>query len=246
MVEVGFNFMGTPLYMNATNRLIAASATIVLLSVASAAAAQDITYNVGATTDYVTRGSSQTNHQPAYSAGVDATFTNGFYVGAWTSTVDFGDGTDQEIDLYGGYRTTAAGWGLDFGLASYNYTNDPGEGLDMVEAIAVASRTFGPVATTFTVAYSPDYFNVGSPSVWSEAGASIPLTSKLSATGSVGYQYLEDENLFPSYSTYNVGVVYALTKHLSVDARYTSSDLDENVVGFFADDSYSLGLTASF
>ena len=228
------------------NRILAISAAALAVIVACSAQAQDISFNGGVTSDYVTRGTSQANHQPSYSAGVDLTTDSGFYVGAWTGTVDFGDGTDLEYDVYGGYRTTASGWGLDFGVASYNYANDPGDGFDMVEALVVGTRSFGNVGTTLTIAYSPDYFNLGTSSVWSDAALSYPLTAKASVSGGVGYQFIENDSLFPSYSTANVGVGYAISANLSADLRYTINDLDENVVGFFADDSVSVGLTAVF
>lgn len=232
--------------MKITHRLsLASAAAAAVLLTAAAAAAQDVTYNVGVTSDYVTHGLSQTNHDAAVSAGVDVTYESGFYVGAWASSVDFEDGTDAEIDVYAGYRTEAAGFGLDFGVASYNYTSAPSN-INMVEALVTVTRDVGPVAAALEVAYSPDYFNYGTASLWTEARASLPLTSKLSLSGGVGYQHIEDETLFPSYTAYNVGFGYALTEKLAVDVRYTTNDLPESRVGFFADDSVSVGLTASF
>ena len=234
--------------MNRTNLILGRSLLIagaaVLAIAASPAAAQDITYNIGVTSNYVTRGTTQTNHDAAVSGGVDLTYESGFYVGAWASTVDFEDGTDAEIDIYGGYRTEAAGFGLDFGVASYNYTNAPTD-LDMVEALVTITRDVGPVGTTVEIAYSPDYFGLGTSSLWTEGRLSVPLSSALSLSGSVGYQYIEDETLFPSYTAYNIGVGYALTDSLALDVRYTTNDLPASS-GFFADDSFSVGLTASF
>lgn len=215
-----------------------------LALVASPALADDVSFNVGLSSDYVTRGSSQTNHQPGYSLGVDFTSDSGFYVGAWTSNVDFGDGTDREVDLYGGYRTTALGWSVDYGVAAYLYTNAPVE-LDMVEAIFTASRTFGDVTSTNTLAYSPDYFSVGSSSIWVESSLAKPLTARLTLSGAVGYQHVDNENLFPSYSTANVGLAYALTPSISVDGRYTVNDLDESI-GFFADDTFVVSVGVVF
>lgn len=244
MVEVGLNFGKDPFYMKLTNRLAIASTAAAVLLMAGAASAQDVTFNAGVTSDYVTRGSSQTNHDAAVSGGVDVTYESGFYVGAWASSVDFEDGTDAEIDFYAGYRTEAAGFGLDFGVASYNYTNAPSN-LNMVEALVTVTRPVGPLATTLEIAYSPDYFNLGTPSLWTEARASLPVSDKLSVSGGVGYQHIDNEALFPSYATYNVGVGYALTSRLALDVRYTDNDLPASS-GFFADDSFSVGLTASF
>lgn len=235
--------------MNRTNTILGrsfliAGAAAALAAFASPAAAQEVAYNVGVTSDYVTRGSSQTNHDAAVFGGVDLTYDNGFYVGAWASTVDFEDGADAEIDFYGGYRTEAAGFGLDFGFASYNYTNAPSN-LNMVEGLVTITRDVGPASTAVEIAYSPDYFNLGTPSLWTEARLSVPLADKLTLSGGVGYQHIDDETLFASYATYNVGVGYALTDNLAVDVRYTDNDLPASF-GFFADDSFSVGLTASF
>jgi uncharacterized protein (TIGR02001 family) len=225
--------------------VLAASASLL----ASAASAQDnLSFNVGVTSDYVTRGSSQTGHDAAIQGGADYVFgDSGFYVGAWGSTVDFGDGTDAELDYYGGYRTVAAGWGLDFGLASYNYTNAPAD-IDMVEALVTATRTFGTVGTTFQVAYSPDYFNIGSEGVWLEAGATVPVADRLTLSGSVGAQIVEEQGFGnASYETWNVGLGYKLTDNLSADLRYTGNNLRDTDFGAdFADDTVAFTINAAF
>ncbi len=226
--------------------LIVAAAAAALSAAATCSRANDLTFSAGATTDYVARGSSQTNHQPSYSLGVDYTNKSGLYVGSWTENVDFGDGTKQEVDLYGGYRTTFKTVGLEYGIAAYNYRGDPGDGLDMEEAHVTASRDFGKWSTAVNVAYSPNYFNLGSRSVWYEARLHYNLTPKWSLGGSVGYQTIDRKTIFPPYSTYNIGATYALTPHLSLDARYTTNDLKKAQVGFDADDSISFGIVATY
>ena len=81
-----------------------------LIGVSSPASAQSdvkVAWNVGVVSDYIFRGFSQTGEDPAIQGGVDLT-SGSFYAGAWASNVDFGDDTDAEIDVYGGYRTEAA------------------------------------------------------------------------------------------------------------------------------------------
>ena len=70
------------------------------LGLCSEAKAQDVSAptvsaNVAVTSDYVFRGVSQTQENPALSAGVDLT-KSGFSAGAWASNVDFGDDTDAD------------------------------------------------------------------------------------------------------------------------------------------------------
>lgn len=112
--------------------LSAAIATALLLPAVSAfaedaPAPSPLTFNVGIVSDYIFRGISQTHGDAAISAGVDYAFSNGAYIGAWTSTIswvkDFLGSGSTEVDLYGGYRNTFAGgdWNYDLGLIAYTY-----------------------------------------------------------------------------------------------------------------------------
>ncbi len=84
--------------------LCAAVASIGLGGAALAQSAPTFAVNVGITSDYVFRGFSQTHeYDPGVQGGVDATMGLG-YAGVWASNVGFGNGTDAEVDLYGGVR----------------------------------------------------------------------------------------------------------------------------------------------
>lgn len=113
-------------------KLIAALVAGALTSVSAFAedAPSPLTFNVGVVSDYLFRGVSQTHGKPALQGGVDYAFSNGFYVGAWGSTITWvkdwlGKGS-TEIDVYGGYKGSFGGdWTYDVGLITYNY---PGHG----------------------------------------------------------------------------------------------------------------------
>lgn len=68
---------------------------------APALAAEDSHFsaNVAVTSDYRFRGVSQSAKDPALQGGVDYTHPTGLYLGAWGSTIDFGD--DFDIDTSG-------------------------------------------------------------------------------------------------------------------------------------------------
>jgi len=97
-----------------------------------------VAYNIGATSDYRFRGISQSRLNPAVFGGVDYTNTpSGFYVGAWTSTIDWvkdqGGDASVEIDLYGGKRgEIVSGISYDLGLIRYYYPSN---------ALAVSANT---------------------------------------------------------------------------------------------------------
>jgi uncharacterized protein (TIGR02001 family) len=110
-----------------------------------------VTGNLAITSNYVFRGLTQTDGQPAVQGGIDLAFTNGFYLGTWMSNISWF--TDQnagtasnpvalsspgslgppyvpfrsnsaplEWDFYGGYRNTfATDWSYDLGIIEYFY-----------------------------------------------------------------------------------------------------------------------------
>jgi uncharacterized protein (TIGR02001 family) len=62
-----------------------------------------ISANIGAVSNYVWRGQTQTDDQPAIQGGLDYAHESGFSLGTWVSNVDFASGADYELDLYAGY-----------------------------------------------------------------------------------------------------------------------------------------------
>jgi len=206
----------------------AAAATLAagLIGLAAPASAQstvDVAWNVGAVSDYVFRGFSQTGEDPAIQGGVDLT-SGGFYAGAWASNVDFGDDTDAEVDLYGGYRTEAGGFALDFGAIGYLYVGEPdGADYNYAEFKAAASRAVGPATFGAAVYYSPDFFGADKEATYAEVNAAFSPAPKWTVSGALGKQWLDVSD---DYTTWNVGVGYALTDKVGVDVRYHDSDVD--------------------
>lgn len=220
--------------------LIGASALVLLGAGSAQALAQpEVAFNIGAVSDYVFRGVSQTGEDPAVQGGVDANWGS-FYAGAWASTVDFDEGTDAEVDVYGGYRTEAAGYALDFGVLGYFYVNAPsGADYNFVEFKAAASRAIGPATLGAAVYYSPDFFGADDAATYLEANGAYALADKWTVSGAVGHQWLDVSD---DYTTWNLGLAYALTDYLTVDVRYHDTDVD----GPLTDDRFVVGLKASF
>ena len=84
--------------------------------------ATSISANVTLASDYVWRGYSQTDGDPAISGGFDYTDTSGFYAGIWGSNVGFAADTDLELDVYAGFsmaQDNGVTW--DIGILRYNY-----------------------------------------------------------------------------------------------------------------------------
>lgn len=78
--------------------------------------------NVGLVSDYVWRGASQTQEDPALQAGVDYRSASGWSLGIWGSNVEFDDTTDIEVDGYLAYETeTDFGPVVEMGYIRYHY-----------------------------------------------------------------------------------------------------------------------------
>ncbi len=92
-----------------------------------------VTGNMTITTDYRFRGISQTfgagffKPGPAIQGGIDYSHSSGIYLGNWNSNVSgntFPNGSNIEMDFYGGWKTTFADdFGLDIGTIYYLYPN---------------------------------------------------------------------------------------------------------------------------
>ena len=214
----------------------ACAAAVAVLLTAGAASAQDspeVAWNLGVTSDYVFRGYSQTTEDPAIFGGVDVT-VGSFYAGAWASNVDFGDDTDAEFDIYGGYRTEASGFAVDVGVVGYLYVSQPaGADYDYAEFKAAASRAFGPVTLGAAVYWSPDFLGADEEATYVEANAAFSPAAKWTVSGAVGHQALD---VNADYATWNAGVAYAVSDNVAIDVRYHDTDVtgplsDDRVVG---------------
>ncbi len=202
----------------------ATAAAAVLAAGAASAQEPEVAFNIGVTSDYVFRGFTQTSEDPAIQGGVDVTLGS-FYVGAWASKVDFGDDTDGEIDLYGGYRTEAYGYAFDFGVVGYFYPGEPGAAdYTYYELKAAASRAVGPATVGAVVFYSPDFFGAADEeAVYYEGNVAFALSDKWSVSAALGYQTLDVSD---DYTTWNIGAGYALADGVGLDLRYHDTDID--------------------
>jgi len=198
-------------------KMLLAATAIAAAVIAGSASATDfaggtISYNIGATSDYVFRGISQTDGDPALQGGVD--YSHGlFYVGAWASNVDF---ADYELDLYAGIQPVYKDFTFDLGAAYYGYSDNS---LASTELKAAVSHPL--YKGTIGAAY---FYNVDvDDTEYYEINAAYPLTGKLSISGAVG----EQKTGGFKYTTENLGLTYAITPVFSIDVRATDTNIPE-------------------
>ncbi|ESQ75322.1 TorF family putative porin [Asticcacaulis sp. AC402] len=195
--------------------LVAAVALSALF--AGAASAQDageLSFNIAATNNYVWRGVTQTDDNAALQGGVD--YKKGmYYVGAWGSNVDFGaDTASTEVDLYAGITPSAGDFSFDFGYIHYFYPDQSDNSdFDFGELKAAVSHPMGAGSIGFAM-YLPAE-DLEDP--YYEVNASQPIGDKWTVSGAIGNYEAA------GYSTWNVGVTYAITDALSLDVRYSDA-----------------------
>jgi uncharacterized protein (TIGR02001 family) len=158
-----------------------------------------IAFNVGVTTDYIFRGISQSQHDPAIFGGVDYSHSSGLYAGTWLSTqkwVDeslgavsaYKDGSKLELDLYGGYKGTAGDIGYDIGLIHYAYDGDRGvvrtAGVATPETTEVyLGLSWKMLSFKYSHTVSNYFVGWGAPGTWNSKGSNY---LELNATHDLG------------------------------------------------------------
>ncbi|MBY0338753.1 MAG: TorF family putative porin [Acetobacteraceae bacterium] len=170
--------------------------------------------------DYLFRGISQTRSRPAWQlSNVEVSHSSGVYVGAFVSNVRFA-GTDarQEIDVFGGYRFSLAGFNLDAYGIWYTYPGFTRQGgqprLNYAEAVIKATREIGPVTLSATLAGSPNFFGSSGTGIYLEGGADWKTGLwDLTVQGRLGHQWIERNPRFgtPDYLWWSVGLARDFT-----------------------------------
>jgi uncharacterized protein (TIGR02001 family) len=126
-----------------------------------------LSFNAGVVTDYRYRGISQSRLKPAVQGGLDFAHKNGFYAGAWASSIKWISDYDLpgapvdgsiELDLYGGYKgSITKDLGFDVGVLSYQYVgnslkNTLGGGVyaNANSTELYGALTYGPVTAKYS------------------------------------------------------------------------------------------------
>ena len=212
-----------------TMTLCAGAALALALTPGIAQAAEplaiDVQASAGVSSDYIYRGVSQTMEDPQVYAAVDLAIGTIGYAGVWTSNIDFGDGTDAEIDVYGGIRPKLGNVTFDLGLIYAAYLGQPdGTHGNFFEAKIAASTAVGPATFGASVNYSPAFYDKTGEAFFYEITGSVPIEGTgLTIGGAVGRQTVDKS---PSYTTWNAGASYQLKK-LSLDLRYYDTKGDK-------------------
>ena len=238
-------------------QLIVAAAVASALAAGISSAAEEpksdhtLTGNVGLFSQYIFRGLTQTDRDPAIQGGFDYSHASGFYLGTWASNIswlrDFGsytNGGSMEWDFYGGYKGTfgKSDFGFDVGLLYYWYPGDAAPGLEKANTLEV----YGALSWKFLSAkysYSLDDKTFGvtdSSGTWYlDLSVDFPVTDKFNIQAHWGKQKFKGNTLgvsndsFASYEDWKIGVSYTLPKDFKIGAFYSDTDMNATQRAFY-------------
>jgi len=233
--------------MSFSKTAIASLFPLFLLAAGSASAGT--TGSVALTSDYLFRGITQTNEEPALQGGIEYAADSGFYVGAWGSSISWLSDSDPdissqvEIDGYLGYRGKfgESGVGYDVGALYYWYPGDYPSGFNSADTTELY---FGLSYSLFTAKYSyavSDLFGIpdsdGSSAL--DVGANWEFVDSWTLNTAVGKQWVSHYDGL-DYAYWKVGVTKAFENGFSIAGAYNDNDL----IG--PDETYTLTIAKAF
>ena len=195
------------------------------------------------TSDYMFRGITQTDDDPAIQGSLDYAYNN-FYVGIWGSNVDFewernGEtGTHSvEYDLYLGYAGSVGAIDYDASFIYYWYPNDRGDNdADYVEFVLGLGHTFEELALKPTVgvlgAYTPDATLEDDNGIYLQASLGLEVAEDTSLNFAIGTVDVDGDKSAPDgygYTHYEFGIS-TVAKGFDIDLRWHDTN-DQKSIG---------------
>lgn len=185
--------------------------------------------------DYRFRGLSQTDRHFAVQGTIGVSHASGFYVGTWGSSIDdyVANGSDQEIDLYGGYKKTVNGTTVDGGLLYYYYPGGGHANTDFFEPYLNVSHTFGPLTAKVGGNFSwnqhglyngdPRHSRSSGAYGYAELSAAVPTTG-ITVTGHLGHSFIRNYITFDThYTDWSLTAAYTW-KAITFSAAYVDTN----------------------
>ena len=198
----------------------------------------EVSGNIGATSNYIWRGMTQTQDKSSVNGGADLKY-NGFYVGTWASNVDFSTAPNAnvELDAYTGYSNTINDFSYDFSYTKIMYPDSKAD-IDFDEAKIALGYTIGDL--TLGTSYSQ--------ATYQEWSGHKPYYAE--GTASYDFKILSLDTSYGDYEDIGSNYTIGVSKTIKIDAQAiklalvyasfdsdVSNDLDEK--NLFATAKYS-------
>jgi uncharacterized protein (TIGR02001 family) len=214
-----------------------------------------LTGNIGLSSQYIFRGLTQTNKEPALQGGFDYSHASGFYAGTWLSNVSWLTDSSAatgytsssiEWDFYGGFKGSIGntGFGFDVGLLQYYYPGTHNAAIyptkaDTLELYGALSWKW--LSLKYSHSLNNKTFGVADSrgSYYLDLSANIPVTDKLALQAHWGKQKFDgnsggvSNDSFASYEDWKVGATYALPRDFTIGAFFSGTDMSATQKAFY-------------
>jgi uncharacterized protein (TIGR02001 family) len=197
--------------------------------------ADNFSASVALTSNYIFRGLTISDDDPAVSGSVDWGYM-GFYLGVWASSLEAVKSESLEIDYYGGYVGDINNFTYSLDVIYYDYPGESNSGnTDDIGDLAYweyggsLSYSFEvdlePVAKVM-VLHSPDNFAETGDATAVESSLDLSLPYDLGLSFHYGRQYLDDDkNAVDDYDYYGASLTKTLGK-FDLSVAYTATNDD--------------------
>lgn len=199
-------------------------AGVLAFAVGTSAQAQEVSFSYGVdiTSNYISKGTTQTEDRPAIQPYVELSYGL-FYAGLWASNVRFGGESDIELDIYAGITPTWGEVDFDIGFAQYLYRDDSTDyGELYIKADWAASER---------VTLGLDYYReVYADENWLYANASLSgLPWELTLSGGLGSD-LGSRDLSSNKNVWDIGLSRDITDNSSIALHAYGGNLDDEAL----------------
>jgi uncharacterized protein (TIGR02001 family) len=231
---------------------LAAVSVMAASTLSSAAAMAEVSMNIGATSNYIWRGVTQTADEAAISGGLDYEHESGLYAGVWTSSLgnaDAGQGAagasspaGAEFDYYAGFGGAFGDFGYDVNVTAITYPQL--KKWDFTEVGVSGSYSFFTVGLNRTISSSVD--DTAGAEVFIEGdmyyyvSASAPVAGDLSVGATFGSYKFQDDGVGGAaldYNHYQLSVTKSAGDFGDVTLAYDKNDMDNDPATDYKEDS---------
>lgn len=194
--------------------------------------------DIGLVSDYIFRGITNTDHNPAIQGGLSYTVDVGLpyaqpYVAFWGSNVDFDDGGEAHVELDFAFGLSGTVFGVDWDLGGLYYAY-PGASSDLnYNYWEVPLKLTYPIGDQFSLvgqyAFSPEYFGDSGQAHYLLAGArwEQPIgPTILAVEATTGHQWIADNGAYGAddYQDWRLGLSLTIDK-VTLGIAYTDTTL---------------------
>lgn len=239
--------------MSKISKSLVAASVLAATALASGAAMAEVSMNIGATSNYIWRGVTQTADEAAVSGGLDYSHESGLYAGTWTSSLG-NNGAGAEVDFYAGFGGAVSDFSYDINVTAYTYPQL--ENADFTEVGLSGSYSFLTVGLSSTVSSDvedvdgqADAFIEGD--MYYYVSIDYPLANDYSFGATYGSYNFDDDGDGGEeidYTHYQLSVTKSAGDFGDVTLAYDQNDMDDDETTSYKEDSgrISVSWTKSF